>query len=199
MILSTASGHPQRDELRQLYKWLKPGALVPMHGEYRHMQEHKKFAKENGIERSQILTNGEVMRLLPLDHQQGALQKVGEAPTGRWFLDGKTISIDHEQPMRERRKLAFVGLVVATIVIDDQDYEIIDLLLETQGIPAEVSERKPLEDMIEGLIEGTLKSLPKKKKRDEKVATEAVRRAIRAEINRLWGKKPVVVVHLTSV
>ncbi len=194
-----ASGHPQRDELKQLYKWLKPRALVPMHGEYRHMSEHRKFAEKNDIGHTAIVTNGEAMRLLPLDHDQGSLIKVDEMPTGRWFLDGKTIAIDHEEPMRERRKLAYVGLVVATVVLDEKDYEIIDLLLETQGIPAEVSKRKPLEDMIENLIEGTLRSLPKKKKRDEKAATEAVRRSIRGEINRLWGKKPVVIVHLTHV
>lgn len=194
-----ASGHPQRDELRQLYKWLKPSALIPMHGEYRHLLEHKKFAKENGIEKSQILTNGEVMRLLPLDHQQGALQKVDEAPTGRWFLDGKTIAIHHEQPMRERRKLAFVGLVVATIILSEDDSDIIDILIDIQGIPEEVSEKKSLEDLVDIAIEGTIYSLPKKKRRDGALAAEAVRRAIRAEINRLWGKKPVCVVHLTHV
>jgi ribonuclease J len=194
-----ASGHPQRDELRQLYKWLEPRALVPMHGEYRHLQEHRKFARQNGIELSQIVTNGEVMRLLPLGHEQGDLLKVDEAPTGRWFLDGKTISIHHEEPMRERRKLAYVGLVVATVILSEDDYGIIDLLTDIQGIPNEVSERQSLQDVVEIAIEGTLDSLPKAKRRDGKLSAEAIRRAVRAEMLRLWGKKPVCVVHLAYV
>lgn len=194
-----ASGHPQRDELRQLYTWLQPRALVPMHGEYRHLTEHKKFAKENGISRSAVVTNGEVMRLLPLDHKQGDLCKIDEVPTGRWFLDGKVISTDHELIMRERRKLAYVGLVVATIILSEDDYGIIDIMTGIQGIPQEVSERKSLDDLVDITIEGTIESLPKGKRRDEKLTTEAVRRSVRAEIFRLWGKKPVCVVHLIYV
>ncbi|MCF6198351.1 MAG: ribonuclease J [Hyphomicrobiaceae bacterium] len=194
-----ASGHPQRDELKQLYKWLKPRSLIPMHGEFRHLREHRKFAGENDISRSALMTNGEVMRLLPLDHKDGPLIKIDEVPTGRWYLDGKTISIKHEQPMRDRRKLAFVGLVVATIVLDEEDNEILDLLIDIKGIPAEISEKKPLKEVIDITIEGTLKSLPKKKRRSVETASEAVRRAVRAEIYRLWGKKPECIIHLSRV
>ena len=194
-----ASGHPQRDELRQLYKWLQPRSLIPMHGEFRHLNEHRKFAVENDISRTALMTNGEVMRLLPLDHQDGSLQKIDEVPTGRWYLDGRTILIDHEQIMRDRRKLAFVGLVMATIVLDEEDNEILDIMVETRGIPAEISENKPLDELIDTIVEGTLESFPKKKKRNTDSIAEAIRRAIRAEINQLWGKKPVCVVHLSRV
>ena len=193
-----ASGHPQRDELSQLYKWLTPDALVPMHGEYRHLREQKNFALAEGVPHSQVVTNGDVVRLLPLNHQQGVLQKVDEAPTGRWFLDGNTIAIRHEEPMRERRKLGYVGLVVATVILEENG-ELIDILINIQGIPYEVAGEKSLEDLVEIAIEGTMASLPKRKKRDEKIATEAVRRSVRAEVNRLWGKKPVCIIHLSHV
>ena len=194
-----ASGHPQRDELRQLYKWLNPRALVPMHGEYRHMREHCRFARENGIKKTQILTNGEIMRLLPLEHADGALQKIDDAPSGRWYLDGNIVSINHEQPMRERRKLAYVGLVVVTVILSDEDKEIIDVLTETQGIPGEISEHYSLEEIVERAVEGTVASLPRKKRSNQDKSGEAVRRAVRAEINRLWGKKPVCIVHYICI
>ncbi len=194
-----ASGHPQRDELLQLYNWLKPKALVPMHGEYRHLKEHRQFALEKGISQAGIVTNGEIMRLLPLNHSQGALVKTDEVPTGRWYLDGKTIAIHHEQPLRERRKLSFVGLVVATVLLLEEDYTLFDMMTATQGIPDEVCPDQPLEDLVENAIEGTIVSLPKKKRRDETLTSEAIRRAVRAEIFRLWGKKPVCVIHLIYV
>ena len=43
------SGHPAREELQELYEWVKPPMLVPIHGEARHLIEHCKFARENGI------------------------------------------------------------------------------------------------------------------------------------------------------
>jgi ribonuclease J len=191
-----ASGHPQRDELRQLYKWLQPKALVPMHGEFRHLQEHRNFALDNGIKLSQVVTNGEVMRLLPLDAGRQPLEKVDEAPTGRWYLDGKTVSIYHEEPMRERRKMAFVGVISTAIILASKDGEIEDVNTTLVGIPREVADGRELIDIVDDVVDGTIRSLPRKKRRDGELAAEAVRRAIRAEFYRLWGKKPVTIVHL---
>ena len=189
-----ASGHPQQEELRQLYGWLKPKALVPMHGEYRHLREHRKFGLENGIKSAALVTNGQVMRLLP-----GPLEIIDEVPTGRWYLDGSTVCMQHEEPLRERRKMSFVGLISASVLLDEEDYSLFDMSAEAHGVPQEVTAPDEPEDIILKAIKGTIVSLPKKKRRDEGAATEAVRRAIRAEFNRLWGKKPVVVVHLIYV
>ena len=43
------SGHPNRDDLREMYDWVKPKCVIPVHGEYRHMIEHIKFAKEMNV------------------------------------------------------------------------------------------------------------------------------------------------------
>ncbi len=194
-----ASGHPQQEELRRFYKWLRPAALVPMHGEYRHLQAHRSFALDNGIEKSAIVTNGEIMRLLPLDHPDGALEKIDEAPCGRWFLDGKVISIHHEEPMRARRKLAFVGMVLVSLSLSHDRGEIIDMQVTAQGIPGEVCENRSLEELLEAVVEGTVDSFPGKKRRKGELVAEAVRRSVRAELFRLWGKKPVCIVHLSHI
>ena len=41
------SGHPNRDDLKEMYKWVRPKSIIPVHGEHRHIKEHVKFAKEN--------------------------------------------------------------------------------------------------------------------------------------------------------
>ena len=43
------SGHPNRDDLKDMYNWVKPHCLIPVHGEHRHMAEHVAFAKEMQI------------------------------------------------------------------------------------------------------------------------------------------------------
>ena len=43
------SGHPNRDDLKDMYGWVKPKCIIPVHGEHRHMIEHVNFAKEMQI------------------------------------------------------------------------------------------------------------------------------------------------------
>src|SRR5262245_14786481 len=38
------SGHPARDELADMYSWLRPKVAVPVHGEERHLMEHVRLA-----------------------------------------------------------------------------------------------------------------------------------------------------------
>ena len=43
------SGHPNRDDLKDMYNWVKPKCVIPVHGEHRHMKEHVDFAKKMQI------------------------------------------------------------------------------------------------------------------------------------------------------
>ena len=43
------SGHPRRDELRQLYDWTKPQIVIPVHGEALHLHEQAKLARAAGV------------------------------------------------------------------------------------------------------------------------------------------------------
>lgn len=189
-----ASGHPQREELKKLYRLLKPKTLIPMHGEYRHLREHQRFALANGVPSSVLMTNGEVIRLLP-----GPIEKVDEVPTARWYLDGTVLCMDHELTLQSRRKMSFVGVVSASVVLARKTLDLLDISVEAYGIPLEVCEPESHEDLVASVIEGTLDSLPKAKKRDADLSEDAIKRAIRAEYFRLWGKKPVCVVHLSFV
>ena len=35
--------------LKDMYKWVKPKCIIPVHGEHRHMKEHVTFAKKMQI------------------------------------------------------------------------------------------------------------------------------------------------------
>lgn len=58
-----ASGHPAREELRQLYAWLQPKILLPVHGEITHQEAHRELATALGIHVPQLVRNGEVLAL----------------------------------------------------------------------------------------------------------------------------------------
>ena len=57
------SGHPNRDDLKDMYKWVKPKCIIPVHGEHRHMKEHVAFAKEMQIPKTLLIENGDIVTL----------------------------------------------------------------------------------------------------------------------------------------
>jgi ribonuclease J len=77
------SGHPARDELRELYGWTRPRIVVPVHGEQRHMQAHAELAIACGVPESLVPFNGAVVRLAP-----GPAAIIGRVHAGRLRLEG---------------------------------------------------------------------------------------------------------------
>ncbi len=91
------SGHPGRPELKAMYGWIRPDILVPVHGELRHMAEQARFGHANGIRRTIVQSNGDVIRLAP-----DGPEKLAEVQAGRLVLDGDVIlpadGRHHERP-----------------------------------------------------------------------------------------------------
>lgn len=60
-----ASGHPARDELRDMYAWVNPEVLIPVHGEPEHLQAQAKLGREEGISKGLQGLNGDIFMLYP--------------------------------------------------------------------------------------------------------------------------------------
>lgn len=180
-----SSGHPRQGELKQMYEWVRPKILVPMHGEARHLAAHIAFAKANGIPETLLLEDYKIARLKP-----GQAEIIDEAPGGRLHLDGKLIVDSEDGPSKQRRKLSFSGIVFVSLLINEKG-DLEDLVLEADGLPAALP--KDLED----LADQAFTAMPRAKRKDDATVSEAVRTAIRRACDNVWGKKPVckVVVH----
>jgi ribonuclease J len=174
------SGHPRQDELKLVYGWLKPRALIPMHGEPRHLLRHMELGEEAGIEETVMAENGDLIRLCP-----GPVQIVDEAPAGRLHVDGKLIVPVVDGPAKFRRKLSFVGIVVASLVIDRKGSLVSDIEIIADGLPAGLEER--LRDAAETAFDG----MPRPRRASDETVTETLRTAIRRAADAEWGKKPV--------
>ncbi len=72
-----------------------------------------------------------------------------------------------------------------------------DVVLD--GIPYEDAKGENMEDVALDAIDGTLRSIPPKRRGDTDMLADAVRRSVRAAIDRAWGKKPIVKVMVASV
>ena len=180
-----SSGHPRQGELKQMYEWVRPKILVPMHGEPRHLRAHVEFAKAHGIPETLLLQDLKIARLKP-----GHAEIIDEAPGGRLHLDGKLIVESEDGPARERRKLAMSGIIFVSVLMNDKG-DLQDLVLEADGVPATLPQE------LEELAEEAFTSMPRARRKDDNVVAETLRTAIRRACDNAWGKKPVckVVVH----
>lgn len=183
-----SSGHPRQGELEQMYGWVKPKALIPMHGEARHLRAHAKFASEKGIAQTLVVADGQVARLAP-----GPAALIDEAPSGVLHVDGNLIVPGVDGPAKQRRKLSFVGMVIATVLVDDRLDLADDVSIILDGVP------EGLADELMVAAEKAYTSLPKPRRKDTPTVEETVRLSIRRAAEAQWGKKPVVKVIVVRV
>lgn len=188
------TGHPRRDELKDMYSWIRPKIAVPMHGEARHLREHAKLARACGAEQTFTIVDGEILKLWP-----EPASVVDEAPVGRLYRDGNLIVPDVEGPVKARRKLSFVGIVVVAMALSRRGEILSEPGVVLEGIPAADRDGDSMREIVLDAIDGTLRSIPPKRRADHGMVQEAVQRAVRSAINEAWGKKPVVKVLLSVV
>ncbi len=111
------SGHAFQEELKLMMNLTKPEYFIPIHGEYRHLVHHARLAESFGIPRDKVILaeNGQIINF---DKDGGRLS--GNVTTGRVLVDGKGIGDVGRSVLKERRMLSEDGLVVVTIVFDEE-------------------------------------------------------------------------------
>jgi ribonuclease J len=180
------SGHPRRDELREMYAWVRPRLAVPVHGEPMHLAAHAELARSLGVPDVRIITDGAMLRLAP-----GRPEVVDSIEPVRLYKDGTLIGNIEEMGIADRRRLAFSGHVGVALVLSAKGELESDPEVMLAGLPLRDRAGRPFEEAIHGVILGTIESLPRARRRDPEVVREAIRRAVRATVADLWGKKPV--------
>ena len=117
-----SSGHAYKEELKMMLNLVKPRYFIPIHGEYRHLVKHIRLAVETGIppEKALLAENGDTICF-----SDGGAKILDRVHTGRILVDGKGVGDVGELVLRERRRLAGDGVVIALLALDEQTGEII--------------------------------------------------------------------------
>jgi ribonuclease J len=182
------SGHPGRPELIQMYKWVRPNTVVPVHGEPRHLAEHARLALDNGAEHAIVQRNGDVIRLAP-----GDPKKIDEVRVGHLVLDGDVILPANGATVNERRKISSGGLITVTVPVGDGGALAGSPMIRPFGIPVEEDRDDFLADATDAAARAYNPG------GDEGKVREAVRLAVRRCATLWTGKKPIVDVALLKV
>ncbi|WP_299812651.1 ribonuclease J [uncultured Roseibium sp.] len=188
------SGHPRRGELEQLYKLLKPKVLLPVHGEPLHLAAQAAFAREQGVPEVVRGKNGDIVRLTA-----GKAAVIDQAPFGIMVKDGDILDDPEVTGVGERRKLSFAGAAVIALVINRAGELLTDPEVTLLGLPDTDDEGEPMENIVIKAVNGAMKSIPKARRKDKELIGEAARRAARAEIQSVWGKKTLCKVMVTRL
>ena len=187
------SGHPNREDLRDMYNWVKPKSVIPVHGEHRHMAEHISFAKEMQVPYPVQVENGDIVRLFP-----GQKPEVfDKAPVGRLYVDGIISVNEDSQSIRERKNLANNGYLEVTILINGKGKLFKKPLVSFKGLPIEEAQDffYDLEDEIENIS----RTFSLNNKKQESNLIEALKISCRKIVKEKTGKKPYTNINLVRI
>ena len=171
------SGHPYQDELKEMYDWVKPQCVVPVHGEIRHLHRHAKFAKECGFD-SLIPENGTLIDL----KQRKILKRYG---IGRMVFDGNRFIHYESAVVKERKLMGAQGIVFLSIkgkFVFVSSHGLVD------GLPEEFNKR--VRDGVRKMLTNNADSMKNQNIRDAKV-TEYIKNLVR----HMYNKTPEVKTH----
>jgi len=188
------SGHPRRDEMRDMYGWVRPQIAVPVHGEALHLAEHAKLARAAGVKDVILCANGDLVRLAP-----GPTGVIDEVRAGRLYKDGRLIVDAEQRTVADRRRLGFAGIVTVAIALDQKGVMVANPEVSLIGIPLQNAEGDSFARIVDDVVIDTVEQLPKARRRDPESVVEAVRGAVRSAIAENWGKKPLCLVHVLTV
>ena len=187
------SGHPNREELRDMYNWIKPKSVIPVHGEHRHMLEHINFAKEMQVPYPIKVENGDIVRLYP-----GKKPEVyDKAPNGKIYVDGSISVEEDSQSIKERKNVAANGFIEATILITPKGNIHNRPLLTFRGLP--IYEKEEFQIGLEDEIEKTVKAFSLNNKKQETNLIDALKSTCRKFTKQKTGKRPLANINLVRI
>ena len=187
------SGHPNRDDLKDMYKWVKPKCVIPVHGEHRHMVEHVSFAKEMQVPKALLIENGDIIKILP--NENPAI--IDKAPSGRVYLDGSVNVESDSQSIKDRKNLSLNGYLEITLIVSNNG-KIKKPIISFKGIP-ENNEHEPFIFDIEDEIFNICRTFSLDSKNQQNNLIETIKQNCRRIVREKTGKKPFTNINIARI
>ncbi len=187
------SGHPNRDEMKDMYTWIKPKCVIPVHGEHRHLIEHINFAKEMQVPHPVLVENGDIVKIFPGDKPE----VYDKAPTGRLYLDGNISVHEQSQSIKDRKNLSSNGYLEVTLLINSKGNIHDNPIVSFRGLP--INEEEEFTYELEGEIEKITKSFKIGSRKQEHNLIDALKISCRKFTKEKIGKKPYTNINLVNI
>jgi len=182
------SGHPARDELKQMYQWARPRIAIPVHGERRHILEHVRLAQSLQVPEAVAPNNGDIIRLAP-----GSAALIDEVPSGRLLVDGSVLLESDDDALRDRKRLAAEGAVNVALALSAKSSIAAGPTVSVRGLAMDdESEFELALEELEQAAKGAFGKLSHADREDDELVEVNLMRAVRKAAEKLWRKRPLV-------
>ena len=188
------SGHPGRDEMRDMYEWIKPNISIPVHGEHRYMKEHYDFATSLGVPQPMLIENGDMIRIAP-----GEPKIIDKVHNGKLYVDGNRVIDDQSRFLKDRKNIAHNGLMDVTLIISKKGNLDRNPIINIRGLPFNDEELDECFYEMEDEILKTSKAYSLNNKKHEKNLIDALKSNLKKIIYSKTRKRPYTNITLIRV
>ncbi len=187
------SGHPNREDLKDMYNWVRPKSVIPVHGEHRHMIEHISFAKEMQVPYPIKVENGDIVKIHP-----GKKPEVyDKAPSGRLYVDGNIAVEEDSKSIKERKNLSSNGYMEITILVTQKGNVHKRPILSFKGLP--VLDNEEFMYGLEKTIESISKTFSINNDKQKENLVDALKIGCRKYTKEKTGKKPFTNINIVKI
>ncbi len=188
------SGHANRPDLITLHHIFNPKVIIPMHGELRHLAEHKKLAESEGFS-SIIVKNGDVIQI----SADGNTKLIERVASGRIYYDGGKLFDASNGTIKTRLQMAARGHISVSLLFEN------DLLLKngiwvkSKGLPESADNELQIELLLEDSLEMELLSVGEHDSRDDDKLEGIVKRVCNKVCQKNIGRKPIITTFINRI
>tara|TARA_A100001011_G_C14313629_1_gene846853 strand:- start:212 stop:1873 length:1662 start_codon:yes stop_codon:yes gene_type:complete len=187
------SGHPNRDDLKDMYKWVKPQCVIPVHGEHRHMAEHVSFAKEMQVPKTLLIENGDIVKILPGEKPQ----IIDKAPSGKIYLDGSINVETDSQSIKDRKNLSINGYLEITLIVSNNG-KMKKPVISYKGIPEKDEQNSFIFDMEDEIL-NICRTFSMDNNRQQHNLIETIKQNCKKIVREKTGKKPFTNINIARI
>ncbi len=181
------SGHACKEELKLMFSLLRPKYFIPVHGEYRHLKQHKDLAVSLGILEANVVLPS-IGQVIEIDNKNGLIRS-NNIPNGNIMIDGSIIQENVAMILRDRKTLSEDGLVVAIVNVNrDENAEYEQPIVVSRGISINESYNEELKEAIM-----TELNLGRFEELELSASKSYLRKFLAKELNNTIKKRPMII------
>ena len=190
------SGHACQEELKIIHALTRPRFFIPLHGEQRMLQIHKRVAESMGMQPNNIIVadNGSVIELTTKH-----IKCETSVPAGEVFVDGSGVGEVGAVVLNDRKLLAEDGMVVIVLPMSSHDHQLLcPPEIVTRGF-VYVKESEELLESLRRVATETVDGMSARKRRDEGDVCRAVRSAVSSYLYKHTKRSPMIIPMVTKL
>ena len=183
------SGHACQEELKLMQTLVKPKHFIPVHGEYRHLQQHGELAIKLGLDSNNVVIPdvGDIIEVT-----RSGIKKNGSVISGQVFVDGLGVGDVGNIVLRDRKHLSQDGILTVVVTLSKENKTIVagpDII--SRGF-VYVRESESLMDEARDIVRNILFDCEEKNISDWATLKSSVRDELRSYLYEKTKRKPMI-------